>query len=205
MNLLSLKSVVRVGSGRGFVIEGRWDRLVITAAHCLPSFPPCISFAGASERTYFDLLAPLGGEPSVAAECLFVDPIGDIAVLGTPDSNELSAQYEAYDSMLSELDAVEIGSMQREIDRAWLLSLDNQWFRCAVKRRPGEALWIENATKGIRAGMSGSPIMTESGEAIGVVVTSSSTGDQEIDTKGGPNPYLTGNLPGWIFATHEQW
>jgi len=35
-----LKSgVITVGQGRGFVVEGVGERLVITAAHCLP-FPP---------------------------------------------------------------------------------------------------------------------------------------------------------------------
>jgi hypothetical protein len=35
-----LRTVVRVGEGRGFVVRGGYDqRLVITAAHCLPSLP----------------------------------------------------------------------------------------------------------------------------------------------------------------------
>src|SRR4029450_4294735 len=35
-------AVLRVGGGRGFVVEGADDptRLVITAAHCLPRLPP---------------------------------------------------------------------------------------------------------------------------------------------------------------------
>jgi hypothetical protein len=37
-------SVVRVAGGRGFVVEGKAERLIITAAHCLPFFPPCMSF-----------------------------------------------------------------------------------------------------------------------------------------------------------------
>jgi hypothetical protein len=38
-----LKSgVITVGHGRGFVIEGAGERLVITAAHCLPSLPPAL-------------------------------------------------------------------------------------------------------------------------------------------------------------------
>src|SRR6266478_3682185 len=35
-----LKSgVITVGDGRGFVVEGAGERLVITAAHCVPSLP----------------------------------------------------------------------------------------------------------------------------------------------------------------------
>jgi len=66
-------AVITVGGGRGFVVRGEWDRLIITAAHCLPHFPPSMSFSELMERTYRDLLAPLGSEPTVWAECLFVD------------------------------------------------------------------------------------------------------------------------------------
>jgi hypothetical protein len=75
-------SVITVGAGRGFVIEGERHRLVITAAHCLPFFPPCASISHREERTYEALLGPLGDQPTVWTECLFADPIGDIAVLG---------------------------------------------------------------------------------------------------------------------------
>ena len=44
--------VITAGSGRGFVVEGSGERLVITAAHCLPFLPPAQSFFGPKERTY---------------------------------------------------------------------------------------------------------------------------------------------------------
>jgi hypothetical protein len=87
------RAVLKVGGGRGFVVELGDDRYVITAAHCLPSFPPCLSFSDVSERTYKALLGPLGQEPTVWAECVFVDPIGDIAVLGAPDGQELPDEW----------------------------------------------------------------------------------------------------------------
>ncbi len=83
------RAVVTVGTGRGFVVDsqgrfGEHNHLVITAAHCLPDLPPChpLSYV---ERTYDALLGLLGEEPTIAAECFFVDPIGDIAILGQPD------------------------------------------------------------------------------------------------------------------------
>src|SRR6201981_3378288 len=78
--------VITAGSGRGFVVEGAGERLVITAAHCLPLFPPAQSFFGPKERPFGRLLAPLGDDPRAWAVCRFVDPIADIAVLGSPDS-----------------------------------------------------------------------------------------------------------------------
>jgi len=73
------RAVITVGEGRGFVVEGVRQRLVITAAHRLPHFPPSAAYSHLEERTYQDLLAPLGESPKVWAECLFADPIGDIA------------------------------------------------------------------------------------------------------------------------------
>jgi hypothetical protein len=64
-------AIITVGDGRGFVIEPARGRLVITAAHLLPSMPPCAFSSSCCERTYRALLGPLGGEPTVAAECLF--------------------------------------------------------------------------------------------------------------------------------------
>jgi hypothetical protein len=86
-------AVITVGGGRGFVVMGKrrigeyyvTDEYVITAAHCLPHLPPCHACSYTEERTYEGLLAPLGGEPAVWAECLFADPVGDIAVLRSPD------------------------------------------------------------------------------------------------------------------------
>jgi hypothetical protein len=126
MNHLDLvtSSVVRVGDGRGFVVKGNSDRLVITAAHCLPFFPPCISFS-LEERTYESLLAPIGTEPTVWAECLFVDPIGDIAVLGPPDNQALSDRYEQYDNLLAPLEPISIADAPAQTS-AWLLSLDKR-------------------------------------------------------------------------------
>ena len=61
MIIESLKSgVITVGHGRGFVVEGAGERLVITAAHCLPSLPPALPSFGLEARTYGPLLARRG-------------------------------------------------------------------------------------------------------------------------------------------------
>ncbi|MEJ2246907.1 MAG: hypothetical protein P8Y80_12645, partial [Acidobacteriota bacterium] len=73
--------VVKVGDGRGFIVESKHSRMVITAVHCLPYFPPPISIADTGERTYQDLLGPLDGDPCVWCELIFADPVADIAVL----------------------------------------------------------------------------------------------------------------------------
>jgi len=86
--------------GRGFIVRGRNNRLVITAAHCLPFVPPAVSFSFAEERTYAALLAPLGQQPAIMAECLFVDPVADIALLGPPDDDAAPDELDAYEELV---------------------------------------------------------------------------------------------------------
>ena len=188
------RSIIRVGEGRGFVIEGEADRLVITAAHCLPFFPPSHAASYILERTYQELLAPLGAEPAIWTECLFVDPISDIAVLGLPDDQELSDQWEKYDELVDSLDPISVADAPEETP-AWLLSLDKHWRQCMV-RHVGGPLWLYDAKDGIHAGMSGSPVLLGDGSAIGVVCVAGGV-DLRLYTEGGPNPRLMTNLPGW--------
>jgi Trypsin-like peptidase domain len=204
------QAVIRVGGGRGFVIDGEHDRLVITAAHCLPSFPPCHSASYLEERTYPKLLGPLGGEPTVWAECLFVDPIADIAVLRGPDGQELYDEAAAYDALVEAATPLRITGA-KEDGKAWLLSLDGKWFQCGVRCHSGGPLWIYDATDNIMGGMSGSPILNDNCEAIGVACVSAVKGPYKGEgleealssagsTEGGPNPNLVSNLPGWLIG-----
>src|SRR5262245_9281897 len=210
------RAVIAVGDGRGFVVEGRGEKLcVITAAHCLPHLPPPDPASNLEEVTYPNLLGRIGESPSVWAECLFADPVADIAVLGEPDAQSLYEQNEAYCGLMPD-EPLSIGNTPQEYKpiliktsegglveakshheslttEAWVLSLDGRWFACEVEHQPDGPLWIKNAAEPIVGGMSGSPIMSKAGAAIGVVCNSRQTGHE-----GGPNPRLAAHLPGWM-------
>jgi hypothetical protein len=188
------RAVVAVELGRGFVIETLQTPLVITAAHCLPVFPPYGSFSCTEERTYKGILGQLGQTQSIWAECLFADPIGDIAVLGPPDDQKLPDAYEAYQALAEAMVPLGIADAPNE-GPAWLLSLNGQWSRCMVRNDSG-TLWISDAAAGIFGGMSGSPIIGDGETAIGVLVCSGGSG--EVHTERGPNPSLLDKLPGWL-------
>lgn len=90
------RAVLAVGEegGRGFVIKVHdKTRYVITAALCLPNLPR--PQPQADDTRTWPVLAPLGEQPTVIAECLCVDPVADIAVLGPPDAQELFKQWGA--------------------------------------------------------------------------------------------------------------
>jgi hypothetical protein len=191
------RAVLTVGEGRGFVVEcdhqGQPMRIVITAAHCLPRLPSCPSGLDQWGWTYEALLGPLGQMPTVWAECIFVDIVGDVAVLGQPDNQELFEQAESYDRLVDAVTPLPITDALED-GPAWLLSLDRKWHRCRVRHLNGP-LWIEDAAAGIKGGMSGSPIITKDGAAIGVVSISGGSGDTDSHTGGGPNPHLAFHLP----------
>jgi hypothetical protein len=164
--------------------------------------------------TYSDLVGRLGEAPTVWAECLFFDPIADLAVLGTPDCTELYNEADAYDQLIEQAQPLQIGALSFERPslrlsdgstfpgspftqlEARLLSLAGHWFSCTVSSA-GRSLDIKDAAEPIRNGMSGSPILLPTGDAIGVLCVSA-TFEDAPNTRGGPNPLLQSNLPGWM-------
>ena len=211
-------AVIKVGDGRGFVIEVGGYRYVVTASHCLPYLPPAHPGADLSETTFKELLGPIGGPQTIWAECVFVNPVVDLAVLCTPDNQELWNQAAAFADLTDEVAPFALGSLTfapavhhlpdgstiegplQADSAAQMLSLDGQWFSCRVTSY-GRSLWIEDAASPIQPGMSGSPILTPEGAAIGVVcVSSGNQSDSAGDRKGGPNPALFAQLPAWLLA-----
>ena len=140
---------------------------------------------------------------------MFADPVADIAVLGSPDNQALCEEAEAYDQLVAGAIALKIVDapkmvrkrtrarvvMGHRVDpvpydvapkcRARVLSLKGEWLKCMVKRyHRGLDLADEGLFEG---GMSGSPILSLKGEAMGLIST-----DRQ-------SPVLTYCLPAWFF------
>jgi hypothetical protein len=212
--------VLKVGAGRGFVIEHRVKvpplklrlrqqprgvlfakyRLVVTAAHCLPHLPP-VPPAYNYERTYKDLLGNLHGpNRKVWAECLFADPVGDIAVLGGPSTLELSDEADAYDALADERPAIQFGKARS--GRGWILALSgDRWIETTLNVR--STIWGPSLVVGpTEGGMSGSPIVNDAGRAVGIVSQGRETEGKDGARKNedAAQPILTLNLPGWLLV-----
>lgn len=221
-----MDSVIHVSKGgRGFVVEGGGERFVITAGHCLTKLPPCHGSSYTSERTYKNLLGPLGGRCGVWAECVFADPVADLAILGCPDNQELSKQADAYEALVESVTPLPIADLplkSRRIKRqvpkpfrsqksnrwnifyslpTWkgngcLLSLDGRWFSCRLTASNKGWLSISDAEKPITGGMSGSPIVNH-GAAIGIISVSGGGPNLE-NHREGSGSFLARRLPRWF-------
>jgi hypothetical protein len=215
--LPSPNCVVRVGGGRGFVIVHRVKvpkppqrrklrirkfvehRLIVTAAHCLPKLPPPHRASYVSERTFGNLLASLdGSKKEICADCLFVDPVADIAVLGCPVEQELGDEADAYHALTEDAPVLRIGNARS--GPGWVLSLEGQWVPSKVEllsAMGGASLTIDPT----KPGMSGSPILNDAGRAIGIVAIGSTFVSASGPREWG-QPMLMRSLPGWLCNTH---
>jgi hypothetical protein len=201
--LQSLRAaIVRVGGGRGFVVVDpgeTWRRYVVTAAHCLPRYPrPNVNW----DSTFKDLLGPLSRRrPTVWAECLFVDPVADLAVLQMPDSQELTAEADVYDTLIDAAAPLPIAGPEQLPDMVYMLGRDPAKLIAGKLRDPEFvrlSLWVTATNGYVQGGMSGSPIVAPDGAAIGVVSISGGVGDLETHVEAGPSPWLAARLPRWL-------
>jgi hypothetical protein len=191
------QSIVKVGDGRGFVIEGVHDRFVITAAHCLPHLPPCILSPYLEEKTYGDLLGPIDGAPTVWAECLFADPVNDIAILGTPDNQALYDQAESYEEFTEAVTPIRIREATMG-ETAWKLDLDGMFKSFLVEGVNEHFLWLKTPAEDFfKGGESGSPLLGDDGRAVSLCQIGSNTSTMPVIN-------LPACLPRWFDAQQNR-
>lgn len=211
---MNTDGVVTVGGGRGFVVEHRvyFDfgggngyrklrrKVVVTASHCLPHPPKVLSGVDCKLATYANLLAPLGKEPSVWTQCLFFDPVADVAVLGEPDSQELPDEWDAYYALVKGRKPFAVAAP--ESGEGYMLALDGETWQptaCEVHVTIGGNGLSTGATL---AGQSGSPVLDGKGRAVALVSVGNETISNGVRTPmqylHGPQPILKLALPPWL-------
>lgn len=158
-------SIVKVGDGRGFVIEHNGDRLVVTAAHCLPHLPPAHLGAYNNEKTYKNLLGRIGDRRSIWVECIFADSVSDVAVLGAPDSQSLYDEWEAYEKFTDPLKPIQIRKA-KESETVWMLGLNGLFVSGVVTNINEIRVNVRTDGNVIRPGMSGSPLLGRDGSSV---------------------------------------
>jgi hypothetical protein len=186
------RAVVSVGAngalGRGFVVPTADPHIsvILTAAHCLPHLPPAHPFSYTWERTFQNLIGPLEHPSKLWCECLFADPVADVAILGAPDSQQWGDEWEAFVTFIDDTPTLPIAALNTgDLMPVRVLGLDGHWREFTAKLVPRlVVLEVE-----MSPGMSGSPILTMDGAAIGIISTDLL------------NPRLPAALPMWFLAT----
>jgi len=119
------------------------------------------------EKTYKNLLGTLNEPGKVWAECVFADPIADVAILSMPDDQALSEQSDAYEQLS---DAVNPLRLREAIEgeTVWVLDLDGQ-FRSGIVKEVNDT-FVQVLGCVMKPGMSGSPLLGNDGAAISVCV-----------------------------------
>lgn len=210
-NLAGMRSaVVKVGFGRGFVVEAvhpHWTRVVVTAARCLPDRPMSFGLMNDADSPYPGLLGALHEPlPTVAASCVFMDTVADIAVLVGPKSPKVMFnQVDAYDVLIKPLPTLLMRTETESLTSVKVLALDGQWIDAQITSRALGGLVLDLPER-IRGGMVGSPIVDADGRVVGVV---SSNDDDSVAIHPGLQPCLARDLPVWLVealsaAAHED-
>jgi hypothetical protein len=86
----------------------------------------------------------------VCAECLFADPVADIAVIGPPDDQQFPEEADAYDELTDHVPALPIGIAQSGKGVAALsriAPLDSH--ECALNHGPYGSLEIGPTKSGV--------------------------------------------------------
>jgi hypothetical protein len=194
-------AVVRAGYGRAVILAaGEGKPFIVTAAHCLPHSRYPRPHLG---NTTTDLLLPrlvgtIGARRTISAQLDVLNLIDDVAVLTSPDNQELWTQAEEYEQFT--LPCMTVGDAPAMFAPwdwhgepgadGWVLSLELVWKPCTIHRN-GRFLTTSGAK--IEPGMSGSPILNGAGAVIGII----SAGHEGYGNNW--HPSLADCLPPWLW------
>lgn len=175
--------------GQGILVK---NQMILTAAHCVD-----YDFSGAMVlgEYFYEEIETRSGKFKVAPLC--VEPMSDIAVLGAMDDQECSFDFEQFNEFSRKTLPIKICRTKLETTsriKIFIFNHKKRWITGYAQVGPPDLhmLMVEADDK-IEGGTSGSAIVNEKGEIIGIVSNSS---DHEIPHGTAPRPLLT--LPRWI-------
>jgi hypothetical protein len=178
---------------QGVLVTGE---VILTAAHCVHFDIEGSMVLG---DFYIEEIRTVHG--TMKGATLAVEPVADIAALGSPDSQEFGEEAEQFDSFCEKTKAVSLhvgNSEPFEPFPVYIHTHKGAWVTGTATQTSSDAkaLWIE-ADEQIEGGTSGSPIVNESGELVGIVSHTSLAREGESRSNGlAPRPHVT--LPLWV-------
>ena len=193
-NLITPDYVVRVPFGGGVgVLVGD---VILTAAHCM-------NYAAVGPRardgTQVEDIETFRG-CRLKTALLAVEPVYDIAVLGSLDGEDWPEQADAFQHLCQTTDAVPLARSRIQNGKRLTVSIRNRdgtWIEgsTTVLRNDLPGFYFETESE-IEKGASGGPVLNQRGELVGLVSTTHEENCQKLPTLWCPRPLLA--LPVWV-------
>ncbi|MGO9372447.1 MAG: serine protease [Syntrophobacteraceae bacterium] len=176
--------------GLGVLVTGN---LIITAAHC-------IEFKCEGEMVLGDCFREEieTAHGKLQVQPLAVEPVSDIAVLGSLDNYKETVKFEEF---CTATEAIEVDQSDHELFQefpVYIYTHKGTWVKGRAQQCSEDAPSLALDTdKKIECGTSGGPIINDSGALVGIVSNSIDDADNHGKFSGmAPRQYLT--LPSWI-------
>lgn len=154
--------------GKGFFVPGGF---ILTAAHCVP-------WSGEGQMPlgdFFHVAIIAADGTKLTGEVIAVEVVADIAVIGVLDNQMFSKEAEVFDRFAESIHPLQMCGAEFPFGEDFPVHVMNH---CGHWLSGNAAQWKENATTmvvethpQITPGTSGSAVVNDSGEVVGVVST----------------------------------
>jgi hypothetical protein len=137
----------------------------------------------------------------VIASTLAVEAVSDLAVLGCPDDQALSAEAEAFDAFCERITPLRLHRrplIPFKPFPVWIRTHLKTWIPATATYHRSNAQFSYRTTGKIVGGTSGGPIVNRSGELVGIV--SHSTERPVGGAYCAAAPLLSLALPAWVLG-----
>ncbi len=188
-------TVILLGKGGQGVLVG--SNLIITAAHCIN-----YECEGGMVLGDYFIENIKTGESELKVAPLAVEPVTDIAVLGSLDGQEFYKEAEDFKKFCEDTKPVPLCRKEDFVlfqeFQVHIYTHKGTWVTGSVTlcREDAHTLWVE-ADEQIEGGTSGGPIIDDSGELVGIVSNFSFAAEAQGKSDGSvPRPHLA--LPVWV-------
>jgi len=183
-------TITKLG-GRGVLVPGD---LILTAAHCIKYDLT----GGMVLGDYYIEEIETFDKEKIKASPLAIEPICDIAALGSPDDQEFAKESMLFDSFCEKTKPAPLCSINYQpFDKFKVFVYDHIRVWIAGEGEFYPPMIFVEVDKPIRGGASGGPIVNEAGELVSICSNFSEVADGQEST--GYSAFINSALPIWIY------
>lgn len=169
------------------------NNMILTASHCV-KYKLSGKMDLASGENYHENIQTWSGNLKIAP--LAIEPVSDIAVLGTMDDQEFESDYEEYDYFCKNTSPMKISKKKIQVNERFKIHVFThklKWIEgYAYISHPDSYLLLLDMDDRIKKGTSGSGVYNDNGEIVGIV----SKGSLERNFAAAVRPIMA--LPIWL-------